>query len=96
MKKEIYEAVFRLFNEGDYRLTINVGGISLSLYDPEKNNETPNVWNDGIVANSVVYRVGDLFSDGKGPGTKAELFRGDYDVIDGITEQIYEDNFKEN
>ena len=95
MKKQIYDAVFRLFNKGDYSLTINVGGISLSLYDPEENNESPSVWNDGIVANSAVYKVGELFSDGKGPGTKAELFRGDYDIVDGLATQIYEDNFKE-
>lgn len=96
MKKQIYEAVYRLFAEGDYHLTINVGGISLSLYDPEKNNESPSVWNDGIVANSVVYKVGELFSDGKGPGTKAELFRGDYNIIDGIADDIFNDNFKED
>ncbi|WP_406539429.1 hypothetical protein [Fibrobacter sp.] len=96
MKKQIYDAVYRLFYNGDYRLTINVGGISLSLYDPEKNDETPNVWNDGVVANGDVYKVADLWADGKGPGTKAELFMGTYDIIDGLAEQIFEDNFKED
>ena len=90
MRKKIYEAVYRLFNEGDYGLTINVEGIELGLYDDE--NESLCVWNMGIVANDRVYMVGDLYGSGKGPGSYAELFRGDYDIIDGIAEEIYNDN----
>lgn len=96
MKKTIYDtlydAVYRLFNEGDYGLTINVGGIDLRLY--ETNDHTPMyVWNCGIVANNRVYRVGDLYMKGKGPGTYAEIFSGDYDIIDGLADDIYNDNF---
>lgn len=98
MKKNIYEAVYeavyKLFDECSYRLTLNVEGISLRLYDPEADNITDNVWNMGIVANDRVYRVGDLYCDGKGPGTYAKLFSGDYDIIDGLAEEIYNDNFE--
>ena len=92
MKKQIYEAVYRLFNECDYGLTINVGGIELRIYDAEKADESPTVWNEGIVANDRVYRIGDLYCDGKGPGNMAELLRGDYDIIDGLADEIFNDN----
>lgn len=96
MKKQIYEAVYKLFEEGDYGLTITVGGISLRLYDPEKADESPVVWNRGIVANDCVYRAGDLYCDGLGPANMAELFRGDYDIIEGFADEIFNDNFKED
>ena len=96
MKKKIYEAIYRLFEEGDHGLTINVGGIELRFYDAEKADESPSVWNMGIVANDRVYKVGDLYCDGKGPGNYAELFSGDYDIIDGIADEIFNDNFKED
>lgn len=96
MKKAIYEAIHRLFEEGDYGLTITVGGISLRLYDPEKEDESPTVWNMGIVANGKVYKMGDLYMEGKGPGTYAKLFSGDYDIIDGLADEILNNNFKED
>lgn len=95
MKKELYNAIFRLFEEGDYGLTITVGGIELRIYDAEKADESPSVWNMGIVANDRIYRVGGLYCDGKGPGSYAELFRGDYDVINALAEEIYNDFFEE-
>ena len=49
----------------------------------------------GIVANDRIYRVGGLYCDGKGPGSYAELFRGDYDVINALAEEIYNDFFEE-
>ena len=48
------------------------------------------------MANGKRYQVGDLFSEGKGPGTYAELFRGDYDIIEGLADEIFNDNFKED
>lgn len=89
MKKEIYNAIYRLFYECDYRLTITVGGIEMRLYSPEDDNLTDNIWYRGIVANGTVYQIGDLYSDGLGPGTMAQLLRGDYDIIEGLAECIY-------
>lgn len=89
MKKEIYNAIFRLFEEGDYKLTLNVGGIEMRLYNPEDDNIEGNVWAIGIVANGTVYQIGDLYCDDLGPGTMAQLLRGDYDIIRGLAECIY-------
>lgn len=91
MKGKIYEAIYRLFEEGDYSLTINVGGIELKLYDPEDDDNEDSVWNVGIIANGTVYQIGDLYIDDLGPGTMAQLLRGDYDIIEGFAECIYED-----
>lgn len=94
MKKELYNAIFRLFEEGDYGLTIKVGSVDLKLYDSE--DYSPYwVWDAGIVANGKRYQVGDLGPEGKGPNTYAELFRGDYDVIDALAEEVYNDFFEE-
>ena len=49
----------------------------------------------GIVANGTVYKMGELYMEGKGPGTYAELFRGDFDIIDGFTDYICEKLSKE-
>ena len=89
MKNKIYDAVYRLFEEGDYSLTITVDGIEMRLYNPEDDNIDGNVWNVGIIANGTVYQIGDLYSDDLGPGTMAQLLRGDYDIIDGLAECIY-------
>ena len=89
MKNEIYNAIFRLFFESDYRLTITVGGIEMRLYNPEDDNIEGNVWDIGIVANGTVYQIGDLYYDDLGPGTMAQLLRGDYDIIRGLAECIY-------
>ena len=94
MKKEIYKAIYRLFEEGDYSLAITVGGIELRLYNPEDDNLTENIWYRGILANGTVYQIGDLYSDDLGPGNMAQLLRGDYDIIDGLAECIYDDNYK--
>lgn len=91
MKKNLYDAIYRLFNEGDYGLTITVGQVSLKLYEPDKENNT--VWEKGIEANGTPYTVEDLYADGLGPGTYAELFAGEYDIIEGLAEQIYNDEF---
>ena len=91
MREKIYDAIFRLFEEGDYKLTLNVGGIELRLYDPEDDNLTDNIWHSGIVANGTVYQIGDLYCDDLGPGTMAQLLRGDYDIIRGFADCIYED-----
>ncbi len=91
MKNEIYNAIYRLFEEGDYSLTINVGGIELRLYNPEDDNIEGNVWAIGIVANGTVYQIGDLYCDDLGPGNMAQLLRGDYNIIRGFAECIYED-----
>lgn len=90
MKKDIYNAIYRLFEEGDYKLTLNVGGIELRLYDPGDDNLTDNIWYRGIVANGTVYQIGDLYCDDLGPGTMAQLLRGDYDIIEGFTDYICE------
>lgn len=91
---KLYNAINRLFEECDYDLSINVEGITLSLY---KNNVTSPmyVWFCGVVANGRDYLVGDLEWSGKGPGTYAELLRGDYDVFEGIAEEIHNDYFKQ-
>ena len=44
MKNKIYDAICRLFEEGDYSLAITVGGIELRLYNPEDDNLTDNIW----------------------------------------------------
>lgn len=88
MKNEIYNAIYRLFYECDYRLIITVGGIELKLYDPLDDDNEDNVWNWGIIANGTVYIMGELYNEGKGPGTYAELFRGDFDIIEGFTDYI--------
>lgn len=90
MKRQIYNAIFRLFFESDYRLTITVGGIEFRLYNPLLDDNEDNIWNMGIIANGTVYKIGELYHEGKGPGSYAELFRGDYDIIEGFTEYICE------
>ena len=92
MKREIYNAIYRLFEEGDYSLAITVGDIEMRLYNPEDDNLTENIWYRGIVANGTVYQIGDLYSDGLGPGNMIQLLRGDFDIINGLAECIYEDN----
>lgn len=94
MKNEIYNAIYRLFEEGDYKLTLNVGGIEMRLYNPEDDNIEGNVWYIGIVANGTVYQIGDLYCEDLGPGTMAQLLRGDYDIIRGLAECIYNDNYQ--
>lgn len=89
MKRQIYNAIFRLFFECDYRLTITVGGIEMRLYNPLLDDNEDNIWNMGIIANGTVYKMGELYNEGKGPGSYAELFRGDYDIIDELAECIY-------
>ena len=89
MKKEIYNAIYRLFEEGDYKLTLNVGGIKMRLYNPEDDDIDGKVWAIGIVANGTVYQIGDLYCDDLGPGTMAQLLRGDFDIIEGFAECIY-------
>lgn len=87
MRDKIYNAIYRLFEEGDYKLTLNVGGIEMRLYNPEDDN-IDDVWNMGIIANGIVYKMWELYNEGKGPGSYAELFRGDYDIIEGFTDYI--------
>lgn len=89
MKNKIYNAIFRLFEEGDYKLTLNVEGIKMRLYNPKDDNLTENIWYRGIIANGTVYRIADLYYDDLGPGTMAQLLRGDYDIIEGFAECIY-------
>ena len=91
MKKDIYNAIYRLFYECDYRLTITVVGIEFRLYNPLLDYIEDDIWNMCIIANGTVYKMGELYHEGKGPGTYAELFRGDYDIIEGFTEYIYKD-----
>lgn len=88
MRDKIYNAIYRLFEEGDYSLVITVGGIELKLYDPLDDDIEDNVWNMGIIANGTVYIMGELYHEGKGPGTYGELFRGDFDIIEGFTDYI--------
>lgn len=95
MRDKIYDAIFRLFFECDYRLTITVGGIDIRLYNPLLDDNEDNVWNMGVIANGTVYKMGELYNEGKGPGTYAELFRGDFDIIDGFAEYIYNELSKE-
>lgn len=89
MMNKIYNAIYRLFEEGDYSLVITVGGIEMRLYNPEDDNLTDNIWYRGIVANGTVFQIGDLYCDDLGPGTMAQLLRGDYDIIRGLAECIY-------
>ena len=89
MKNQIYNAVYRLFEDGNYLLTITVGQVELKLYD--KNPEDTNcVWDMGVTANGTPYTVGELFGSGLGPGNYAELFAGEYDIIQGLTDLIFE------
>ena len=88
MKDKIYDAIYRLFYECDYRLIITVGGIEMRLYNPLLDDNEDNIWNMGIVVNGTVYKMGELYNESKGPGTYAELFRGDFDIIEGFTEYI--------
>ena len=94
MKRQIYDAIYRLFSECNYRLTITVGGIELKLYNPEDDNIDGNVWNVGIIANGTVYQIGDLYCEDLGPGNMAQLLRGGYNIIRGLAECIYNDNFQ--
>lgn len=91
MRKLIYDAVYRLFEEGNYNLTINVGQVTLRLHD--SGEEDTSIWEFGIDANGEAYTVGELYHDGRGPGNYAELFAGEYDIIAGFMEKIYHDNF---
>ena len=89
MKNKIYNAICRLFEEGDYSLVINVGGIKMRLYNPLDDDIEDNVWNMGVIANGTVYQIGDLYCDDLGPGNMAQLLRGDYNIINGLAECIY-------
>ena len=94
MKKKIYNTIYRLFFKCDYRLIITVGGIDMRLYNPLLDDIEDNIWNRGIVANGTVYQIGDLYMEGKGPGTYAELLRGDHDIIGELTECIYNEKYQ--
>ena len=93
LRQELYNAVYRLFNEMDYSLTINVGPLTMSLYDPEENRDviTPTIWEKGVRVNGEVFTVGATYGIGYGPGTYAQLFAGEYDIIEGLTELIWRD-----
>ena len=93
MKQEIYNAIYHLFNEGNGGLTIKVGQVKLQLYN--NNKEYQSIWDFGVTANGQPYTVGALYSVGLGPGTYAELFAGEYDIIQGLTEEIYKEEFGE-
>lgn len=95
MKRDIYNAIYRLFEEGDYKLTLNVGGIELRLYNPLLDDIEDNVWNWGVIANGTVYKMGELYCDDLGPGNMAQLLRGDFDIIEGFTDYIYHKLSKE-
>lgn len=86
MEKELYEAIYRLFNEMNYNLVITVEDITLRLYDPKK--EDPLFWERGITANGWVYTLGELAEEHLGPATYAELLAGEYDIISGFVELI--------
>lgn len=86
MQKQLYEAIYRLFNEMDYNLAITVGDITLRLYDPKK--EDPSIWERGITADGLVYTLDELAEEHLGPSTYAELFAGEYDIISGFVELI--------
>ena len=86
MEKELYNAIYRLFNEMDYNLVITVGDTTLRLYDPQK--EDPSIWERGIKANGWVYTLDELAEEHLGPSTYAELFAGEYDIISGFVELI--------
>lgn len=86
MKKELYDAIYRLFKEMDYSLTITVGDTTLRLYDPEE--EDPSIWERGITANGWVYTIDELAEKHLGPSTYAELLAGEYDIISGFVELI--------
>ena len=92
MKRELYNAIYRLFEEGSNSLTIKVGQVELKLYDNKKEYQA--IWDFGVTANGMPYTVGALYSVGLGPGTYAELFAGEYDIIQGLTEEIYKDEFE--
>ena len=94
MRDKIYNAIYRLFYEADYRLTITVGGIEMRLYNPLLDDNEDNIWNMGVIANGTVYKIEYLYMEGKGPGTYAELFRGDFDIIRGFAESIYNENYQ--
>lgn len=94
MRDKIYNAIYRLFFEGDYFLTITVGGIEFRLYNPG-DDDIDDVWNMGIIANGIVYKMWELYHEGKGPGSYAELFRGDFDIIEGFTDYIFDKLSKE-
>lgn len=86
MKQELYNAIYRLFNEMDYNLTITVGDTTLRLYDPQK--EDPSIWERGITADGLVYTLDELAEEHLGPSTYAELLAGEYDIISGFVELI--------
>ena len=92
MKKNIYNEIYRLFEEGDYGLTINVGPLTMRLYN---NEEDQSVWGRGVVVNDKIYEVGELYGEGQGPGNYAQLFAGECDIIQGLTNVIYSDFFEE-
>ena len=88
MKKDIYNAVYRLFATGDYGLTITVGPLALRLCgSPE--TEHPNYWDRGVRCNGTDYTIEDLILNGNGPLTYAQLAAGEYDCIQGLTDLIY-------
>lgn len=91
MKKQLYNAIYRLFEECQYGLTITVGQVSMSFWEPDK--ESCTVWEMGISANGKVYSVGSLFDKHLGPGSYAQLFAGEFDIINGLTEVIYAKEF---
>lgn len=85
----IYNAIYRLFSEMDYNLRITVGDITLRLYDFDMAD--PSIWDKGIMANESAYDLGCLAAEHLGPYTYAELFAGEFDIIQGITDLICKD-----
>lgn len=91
MKKELYNAIYRLFEECNHGLYINVGPVGLEFWTPEKEDYA--VWEIGICANGKVYSVDSLYHKNLGPGSYAQLFAGEFDIIEGLTELIYSEEF---
>lgn len=91
MKRELYNAIYRLFEEGSTSLVIKVGSVTLKFWTPEKEYYT--VWEMGICANGEVYTIDSLYQERLGPGNFAQLFAGEFDIINGLTEVIYAEEF---
>ena len=89
MLKDIFKAVYQLLEAEDRNLVLNVGDIELGLHLPKEDLN----WSEiGITANGRVYTPASCLIFGcEAPKTLAQLFSGEYNIIEALSQHIYTD-----
>ena len=96
---DVYNKVYKLFTSGDFNKFEVIGynqnkePIKASLWQAEI--EHPSVWDMGIMVGHRIYPIwAERYAD-KAPDNFGDLFTGQYDIVQAITDAIIEDYFGE-